>query len=123
MHAEFEGTHEQGLKNIRGSIVGLEPVEGYEPCADDYLVSYLNTPAVKAALHVKDDITWVDCSRTIRYNQLDGAKSMTPIYNYLIDGNFGLNILVYSGDDDDVCATIGTQSWIWGLGYKVRLFL
>jgi len=45
---------------------------------------------------------------------------MTPIYNYLIDGKFGLDILVYSGDDDDVCATIGTQSWIWDLGYKVN---
>jgi len=44
---------------------------------------------------------------------------MTSYYNYLIDGNFGLNILVYSGDDDDVCATIGTQSWIWRLGYRV----
>ena len=24
---------------------------------------------------------------------------------------------MYSGDDDSVCGTIGTQSWIWGLGY------
>lgn len=44
---------------------------------------------------------------------------MTPYYNYLIDGNYGLNILVYSGDDDDVCATVGTQSWIWDLGYEL----
>jgi hypothetical protein len=66
---------------------------------------------------------------------------MTPIYNYLIDGDYGLNILVFSGmcmacllvvfhlghekfssfagDDDDVCATVGTQDWIWGLGYEV----
>ena len=50
-------------------------------------------------------------------------KSMTPIYNYLIDGKYGLNLLVYSGDDDDVCATVGTQSWIWDLGYDVRLFV
>ena len=27
--------------------------------------------------------------------------------------------LFISGDDDDVCATIGTQDWIWGLGYEV----
>jgi carboxypeptidase C (cathepsin A) len=43
--------------------------------------------------------------------------STAPIYNYLIDGGFGLNILVYSGDDDSICATVGTQSWIWNLGY------
>lgn len=39
----------------------------------------------------------------------DRHNDMTPYYNYLIDGGFGLNILVFSGDDDDVCATIGTQ--------------
>ena len=50
----------------------------------------------------------------------DRHDDMTPYYNYLIDGNYGLNILVFSGDDDDVCATIGTQDWIWGLGYEVR---
>jgi len=44
---------------------------------------------------------------------------MTPYYQYLINGHFGLNILVYSGDDDDVCSTVGTQSWIWDLGYEV----
>ena len=46
---------------------------------------------------------------------------MTSYYNYLLDGNYGLNIVVYSGDDDDVCATVGTQSWIWDLGYKVSI--
>jgi hypothetical protein len=70
---------------------------------------------VKKALHVKGDVTWADCSRTIRYKQTDGMKSMVPIYQELITGNAGLNILVYSGDDDGVCATIGTQGWIWDL--------
>lgn len=119
MREEFSGVHEQGLASIRKSIVGLEPVDGYEPCASDYMSTYLNLPEVKAALHVKSDIKWLDCSRTIRYSQVDGAKSMTHYYNYLIDKKFGLNILVYSGDDDDVCATVGTQSWIWDLGYHV----
>ena len=44
---------------------------------------------------------------------------MVPYYQYLIDGKFGLNILVYSGDDDDVAATLGTQAWIWDMGYNV----
>ena len=104
---------------LRQAIVGLQPVDGYEPCADDYMSTYLNLDSVKSALHVKSDIKWVDCSRTLRYNQRDGGNDMTPYYQYLIDGGYKLNILVYSGDDDDVCATIGTQSWIWKLGYKV----
>jgi hypothetical protein len=44
---------------------------------------------------------WADCSRTIRYNQLDGAKDMTPTYKYLLDNNkYGLDIFDYAGDDD-----------------------
>lgn len=101
------------------SAIKLEPVDGYEPCVEDYMTEYLNLAEVKEAIHVKSDIDWVDCSRTIKYKQSDGPHSMTSYYQYLIDGKFGLDILVYSGDDDDVCATIGTQSWIWDLGYTV----
>jgi carboxypeptidase C (cathepsin A) len=30
-----------------------------------------------------------------------------------------LRVLVYSGDDDGVCGTIGTQKWIYDLGFSV----
>lgn len=106
------------LGDIRKSI-GLEPNENYEPCAEDYMTQYLNQDAVKKAIHVKTDIEWADCSRIIHYKTADRHHDMTPIYNYLIDGKYGLDILVFSGDDDDACATIGTQNWIWDLGYDV----
>jgi hypothetical protein len=93
--------------------------ESYEPCADDYGAAYLNRADVKAAIHVKPEIEWKDCSLTVRYKQSESIHSMTPIYNYLIDGNYGLDIFVFSGDDDTVCSTEGTQSWIWDLGYTV----
>lgn len=52
------------------------------------------------------------------YNKTDSrAVSTAPIYNFLIDNPHQMNILVYSGDDDSVCGTIGTQKWIWNLGY------
>lgn len=47
--------------------VGLEPVEGYEPCEEDYMTAYMNQDSVRAALHVKSDIEWASCSRSIRY--------------------------------------------------------
>ena len=28
----------------------------------------------------------------------------------------GIRMLIFSGDDDSVCSTSGTQTWIWGLG-------
>jgi len=91
---------------------------GYEPCEDDYTTSYLNRADVKEALHVKGDIDWEECSYKLKYSTRDSTSDMTSYYNYLIDGDFGLNILVYSGDDDSVCSTEGTQSWIWDLGYN-----
>lgn len=113
----------QGLQPASKAALGLDAVmsDAYVPCEDDYMTSYLNRADVKAALHVKADITWGDCSRTIRYNQLDGAKSMLPYYTYLLNGSFDIDILVYSGDDDSVCGTVGTQEWIWGLGYVPRV--
>jgi carboxypeptidase C (cathepsin A) len=31
-----------------------------------------------------------------------------------------LQVLVYSGDDDGVCGTVGTQRWIYDLGFPVK---
>ena len=45
---------------------------------------------------------------------------MEPIWKYLIDNDFGLRIMVYSGNDDSVCGTLGTQSWLWNLGYGTQ---
>lgn len=94
--------------------------DDYQPCEDDYLSTYLNRADVKEALHVKSDITWSDCSRSINYAQKDVYKDMTDNYRYLLEGNdkYDLDILVYSGDDDSVCATVGTQDWIYDLGYE-----
>ena len=123
----FKAGHAQQLWQLNHQLkaAGIEPkdvrvksTDDYEPCEDNYMVSYLNRPEVKAALHVKSSIKWTECSYTVRYNTTDRDEvSTAPIYNYLIDGGFGLNILVYSGDDDSICATVGTQSWIWNLGY------
>lgn len=115
-----DGTSQEHLTALRKGL-GLEPVSSYEPCTETYLTTWINQQSVKEALHVTADTKgdWADCSRSIRYKQSDGMKSMTPYYNYLIDGKFGLNMVVFSGDDDDVCATVGTQGWIWDLGYEV----
>ena len=100
--------------------MGVTALEEYQPCEDDYASTYLNLASVKAAIHVKDDVKWESCSYKVSYDVTDSTEvSTAPIYNYLVDGGYDLNILVYSGDDDSVCGTIGTQSWIWGLGYEV----
>jgi carboxypeptidase C (cathepsin A) len=85
----------------------------------DYGTAYLNRLDVQQALHVNGADTldnasvveWAECSRAIRYNMTDGQTPMQPIYSYLLNttNDFGLKIMVYSGDDDMVCATSGSQ--------------
>ena len=93
----------------------------YEPCTDVYSTNYLNKADVKAALHVHNDIAWEECSRTTKYNLLDKLLPMEKYYKILLNSvsHPDLRILVYSGDDDGVCGTIGTQRWIYDLGFSV----
>ena len=106
--------------SLRSQVEGLgETAGGYEPCEENYAVDYLNMASVQQAIHV-NEMKWDECSYKVQYNTTDSAVTSTaPIYNYLVDGDFGLNMLVFSGDDDSVCGTVGTQEWIWDLGYEV----
>ena len=94
----------------------------YQPCEDNYSTNYLNQEDVKVNLHVKTNIVWEECSRTVKYEYADKMKPMEHFYNTILDSKSSpnLRILVYSGDDDSVCGTVGTQKWIWDLGYPVK---
>jgi carboxypeptidase C (cathepsin A) len=107
-------------KELRATMLGLDSGDEYQPCEDNYAETYMNLPEVQKALHVNPSISWAECSRTIRYSQLDGKNSMVPIYQYLLSGGFDLDILVFSGDDDAVCGTVGVQHWIYDIGYAVK---
>lgn len=108
------------FKFLRGFTQSTSnPTLPYEPCEDSWTENYLNIPQVKSALHVKD-IYWVECSRTTKYDLGDKMKSTIHIYRKLIEQTKSkLNIMIYSGDDDSVCATKYTNEWVYGLGYPV----
>lgn len=93
----------------------------YEPCEDSYAATYLNNPDVKAAIHVRADIVWEECSRTTKYKLADKMIPMQHYYNKILNSKThpDLRVLVYSGDDDGVCGTIGTQRWIYDIGFPV----
>jgi len=115
------GRHERHtlLKTIQ-RLRSYFPSE-YEPCDSNWATQYLNRKDVQQALGVKGTVNWSECSNAVsaNYSQSDVKAPMMPVYKFLIDGGYKLKILVYSGDDDSVCATLGSQQWIWGLGYPV----
>jgi hypothetical protein len=78
----------------------------------------LNRADVVEAIHANPEISWAECSGrtpygTLVYNYTWSEVPMEPYYQYLIDSGANLKILVFSGDDDSVCGTVGTQSWIY----------
>ncbi|CAN0326700.1 unnamed protein product, partial [Discosporangium mesarthrocarpum] len=40
---------------------------------------------------------WEQCSSRVNYNQQDLLPPQMPYYNKLLDGHYGLKILVFSG--------------------------
>lgn len=93
----------------------------YEPCEDIYTTNYLNDLSVKEAIHVRSDIEWEECSRTTKYELKDKMLPMEKYYPIILNSKThqDVRVLVYSGDDDGVCGTIGTQQWIYDLGFSV----
>jgi carboxypeptidase C (cathepsin A) len=94
----------------------------YDPCVPDYAQTYLDRDDVKVALHANTNITWLECSGrtsygTLKYNYSWSDVPMEPYYQYLLESDADLKIMVFSGDDDSICGTVGTQSWIYDLGY------
>jgi len=113
-----------------GSLLGIHSGEededdvsellAYDPCVDNYAVSYLNRDDVQAAIHVNTvngTTAWTECSVKLEYNRTDGRVSMVDTYDYILHNPYGypLKIEVYSGDDDSNCPTLGTMDWIWTL--------
>ena len=101
-----------------GSDGGYFPAE-YEPCASNYGADYLNRADVQKAIHVRGNVKWGMCSDAVSdaYSQSDVNAPMMPVYKELVASG-AIDIMVYSGDDDAICATAGSQRWIWSMGYN-----
>ena len=93
-----------------------------------YPPAYLNRADVKAAIHVTSspNTKWDFCNDPIneKWSESDFFADTTRLYSAVYrhankPKNF--KMLVYSGDSDGVCATIGTQNWIYGITDSIEL--
>jgi len=83
----------------------------YDPCLQSEEAVYMSRADVHAALRVSPKaFAWQPCTRNIAYNQSDFMSSMEPLYTGLLASKANLRMLIFSGDDDSVCATLGTFS-------------
>lgn len=84
-------------------------------------IEYLNIFEVREALHISNKTqAWSECSNIVWNNwpimdfYADTTSQYSQIYNHKKRKN-NFKMLVYSGDSDSVCATIGTQDWIYSI--------
>eukprot|EP00729_Bicosta_minor_P030823 gene30823-4610_t len=110
------GRHErytmiEQMKKAGHTLGGYFP-DSYQACASEYGNAYLNRADVQQAIGVNG--TWSMCA-SINYNSTDVNQPMMPVWKELV-AHGGLKIMIYSGDDDSVCATLGSQQFVWDLG-------
>jgi len=96
-------------------------IDTYEPCEEDYFTDYLNREDVQKAIHADArDSEWRVCSYALNWSLKERQTKQMDLYTELVTGGYGLKMLVFSGDDDSICALSGTQQWIYNIGVSVN---
>ncbi|XP_039034625.1 serine carboxypeptidase 1-like [Hibiscus syriacus] len=93
--------------NSSSSIkISSESINGFDPCSNHYLLSYLNRADVQTALHAKVS-AWDICNRSMYRGWNDKATTILPIIKNLMAN--GIRIWLYSGDLDSIVPVTSTR--------------
>ncbi|KAH9289438.1 hypothetical protein KI387_033555, partial [Taxus chinensis] len=93
----------------------------YNPCLDDFAVSYYNRYDVQKALHAINGPSikkWGLCNMDLFNGWNDSRPSVLPAYLKLIEA--GLRIWVYSGDTDGRVPVLSTRYSLNALGLPTK---
>eukprot|EP00475_Leptophrys_vorax_P009208 TRINITY_DN1607_c0_g5_i1.p1 TRINITY_DN1607_c0_g5~~TRINITY_DN1607_c0_g5_i1.p1 ORF type:complete len:572 (+),score=119.60 TRINITY_DN1607_c0_g5_i1:582-2297(+) len=107
-------------------LLDLDQKVIYEPCDD--VANYLNNATVLNAVHAHfggTTVRWDECrgsANGMQYSNEDYLTSVVSYYPMLVGGGYGLKFMVFSGDDDSVCPTAGTEDWIFNIGLPAITF-
>jgi len=88
-------------------------------CKDNTAIDdYLNTDAVKDALHVKKDIKWAVCNPEVSDSYNIDLKGSFYLYANIIKN--GIKILFFTGDSDAAVPFTGSIKWINNLKLPIK---
>ncbi|XP_027171543.1 serine carboxypeptidase II-3-like [Coffea eugenioides] len=85
-------------------------INDYDPCSDNYVYTYLNTPAVQKSLHANTTRIpgpWKNYNGYIGHNWDDETDTVLPVIKELTSS--GVSVWLYSGDIDSVCFVTTTR--------------
>ncbi|CAL8082627.1 unnamed protein product [Calicophoron daubneyi] len=108
-------------RSVLRSLVRSANTRLIPPCMDDTSIrSYLNSRAVRKALHV--DLpkvgVWEACSSEVNSNYRRNYKDLSPQYIQILKSK--VPVLLFSGDVDSVCNYFGTLWFVDGLSLKTE---
>ncbi|CAI9769923.1 unnamed protein product [Fraxinus pennsylvanica] len=96
-------------------------ISGFDPCSDDYVFAYLNTPEVQKALHANTTGVpgpWEDCNDSIQIDWQDMPDTVLPTIKKLMAS--GISVWIYSGDIDGIIPVTTTRYSMPKLGAPVK---
>ncbi|XP_057954709.1 serine carboxypeptidase 1-like [Malania oleifera] len=99
--------NKNGSSSTRGSV------GSYDPCSDNYVLSYLNNPAVQNAFHAKFT-SWTLCRH---FAWADSPISTLPIISNVVGS--GIRVWMYSGDIDSIVPITSTRYSINSLNLPI----
>ncbi|KAH3774566.1 hypothetical protein DPMN_175948 [Dreissena polymorpha] len=96
-----------------------ESVRITPPCLDyGYVISYMNTEEVRAALHISPFAQdWDVCSDDVGGSYVTLYRDVTQFYQKVLAA--GKTVLVYNGDVDMACNFLGDEWFVEDLGLPV----
>ncbi|KAK4264563.1 hypothetical protein QN277_025722 [Acacia crassicarpa] len=95
--------------------------EMVDVCVDDKVTNYLNQKDVREALHARlvGVRKWDVCSNILDYDMLNLEVPTLPLVRSLIKA--GVQVLIYSGDQDSVLPLTGSRTLVRKLARKLEL--
>ncbi|EEF45079.1 serine carboxypeptidase, putative [Ricinus communis] len=95
--------------------------EEIDLCLEEKTSEYLNLKEVQDALHAKlvGISNWTICSRVLSYDYGNLEIPTIDVVGSLVSS--GIQVLVYSGDQDSVIPFIGSRTLVNGLAKKLKL--
>lgn len=96
------------------------------PCyVDDSTTAWLGRQDVRSALHIPSNVqAWQECSDDINTKlYIQQNPDMTPVFQFMIDSNFPLKVLIYNGDVDLACNYLGDQWFVEALATSNQVCL
>ncbi|XP_076957529.1 serine carboxypeptidase 1-like [Bidens hawaiensis] len=93
-------------------------ISGFDPCTENYVYGYLNTPVVQQSLHAKP-VQWESCSDFINTHWKDIPFTVFPVIQDLMAS--GISAWIYSGDTDGRIPVTSTRYAINKLQTSVKI--